>query len=61
VDSETLKSCPACSKQAGERIDDKASRFPFRVQCRACGWMTEPTKLDTVAVKLWNEAKLPWR
>jgi hypothetical protein len=44
-------------REAGELIEDKASRFPFRVQCRACGWMTEPTKLDAVAVKLWNEAK----
>jgi hypothetical protein len=40
-----------------ELIEEKASRFPFRVTCGTCGWMTEPTKLEAVAVKLWNEAK----
>ena len=55
--SENLKACPACGKQAGELIEEKASRFPFRVQCKACGWMTDQVKLAAVAVKLWNEAK----
>jgi predicted RNA-binding Zn-ribbon protein involved in translation (DUF1610 family) len=35
-----LKACPACGKHAGVLIEEKASRFPFRVQCRACGWTT---------------------
>ena len=47
-----LAACPACGKQAGELIENKASRFPFRVQCKACGWMTDQVKLATVAVKL---------
>jgi hypothetical protein len=38
-------------------IEEKTSRFPFRVMCGECGWMTEPTKLEAVAAKLWNEAK----
>lgn len=52
-----LKACPACGKQAGELIENKPARFPYRVQCRACGWSTDAVKLATVAVKLWNEAK----
>jgi hypothetical protein len=52
-----LKACPACGKQAGELIEEKAARFPFRVQCRACSWSTDSVKLEAVAVKLWNEAK----
>ena len=52
-----LAACPACGKQAGELIENKPARFPFRVQCRACGWMTDQGKLAAVAVKLWNEAK----
>jgi hypothetical protein len=54
---QSLKACPACGKQAGELIESKAARFPFRVQCRACGWSTDAVKLEAVAVKLWNEAK----
>jgi hypothetical protein len=57
MDNEKLKACPACGKQAGELIEEKASRFPFRVQCRACGWSTDAVKLEAVAVKLWNESK----
>jgi hypothetical protein len=55
--AQSLKACPACGKQAGELIDEKASRFPFRVTCRACGWTTDAVKLEAVAAKLWNEAK----
>jgi uncharacterized Zn finger protein len=55
--SENLKPCPACGKQAGELIEDKTSRFPFRVKCGACGWMTDSAELVAVAAKLWNEAK----
>lgn len=44
-------------QQAGELIENKAVRLPFRVQCRACGWSTDAVKLEAVAVKLWNEAK----
>jgi uncharacterized Zn finger protein len=54
---QSLKACPACGKQAGELIEEKASRFLFRVKCGACGWMTDSVKLEAVAVKLWNEAK----
>jgi hypothetical protein len=50
MDNENLKACPACGKQADELIENKPARFPFRVRCRACGWMTDQ-------VKLWNEAK----
>jgi hypothetical protein len=38
-------------------IESKAARFPFRVKCGACGWMTDSVKLAAVAEKLWNEAK----
>jgi hypothetical protein len=38
-------------------LDRKGARFPFAVQCRACGWMTEFVKLPGVAEKLWTEAK----
>jgi uncharacterized Zn finger protein len=55
--NESLKPCPACGKAAGELIETTAARFPFRVQCRACGWSTDAVKLEAVAVKLWNEAK----
>jgi hypothetical protein len=55
--SEKLKACPACGKREGELIENKRARFPFRVQCSACGWMTDQVKLAAVAVKLWNEAK----
>jgi hypothetical protein len=55
--NEDLKPCPACGKQAGELIENKAARFAFRVQCRACGWTTDQVKIEPVAVKLWNEAK----
>ena len=44
-------------QQAGELIENKAVRLPFRVQCRACGWSTDAVKLEAVAVKFWNEAK----
>jgi Restriction alleviation protein Lar len=57
MDSENLKPCPACGKQAGKLIENKSARFAFRVQCGACGWMTDAVKLGAVAVKLWNEAK----
>jgi hypothetical protein len=54
---QSLKACPACGKHAGALIEEKASRFPFRVTCSACGWTTDAVKLEDVAVKLWNEAK----
>jgi uncharacterized Zn finger protein len=57
ANSEPLKPCPACGKQAGELIESKGARFPFRVQCAACGWMTDAVKLEAVAAKLWNDAK----
>jgi hypothetical protein len=55
--NENLKPCPACGKAPDELIENRAARFPFRVQCRACGWSTDAVKLEAVAVKLWNEAK----
>jgi ssDNA-binding Zn-finger/Zn-ribbon topoisomerase 1 len=55
-----LKRCPNCGKPAGEvRKGDTPSRFPFRVECTACDWRTDPVRLENVAVKLWNETKLP--
>ena len=54
---EPLKPYPACAKPAGELVESKGARFPFRAHCRACGWSTDAVKLATVAVKLWNEAK----
>jgi restriction alleviation protein Lar len=57
MNGESLKACPACGKQAGELVETQPARFPFRVQCRACGWSTDAVKLEAVAVKLWNEAK----
>jgi len=57
MNSESLKPCPACGKQAGELVETQPARFPFRVQCRACDWMTDQVKLKAVAVKLWNEAR----
>jgi hypothetical protein len=41
----------------GRTIEASAARFPFRVQCRACGYSTDAVKLASVAAKLWNEAK----
>ncbi len=57
TEGEKLKPCPACGKEAGELIEDEGSRFPFRVRCAACGWITEPVKLRAVAVDQWNDAK----
>lgn len=54
---ENLNDCPVCGKEAGELTENKTSRFPFRVECDACGWMTDATKFAVVALKLWNEAK----
>lgn len=56
--TETLNPCPACGKKAGElKKSELGSRFPYRVQCATCGFMTEFVKLPGIAVKLWNEAK----
>lgn len=54
-----LKACPACGKKQGEVVESSGARFPFSVQCRACGWSTASVKLRAIAVKLWNEAKKP--
>jgi hypothetical protein len=36
--NENLKPCPSCGKQAGELIEDKPARFPFRFSAaRAAG------------------------
>jgi len=31
------------------------------VVCGACGWTTDLVRLHVVAVKLWNDAKVPNR
>jgi hypothetical protein len=54
-----LKPCPACGKRAGELKHTIAARFPYSVQCKACGWSTDAVRLEGVAVKLWNTAKKP--
>lgn len=56
---EPLKPCPSCGKRAGEPQRTIAARFPYSVQCKACGWSTDAVRLEGVAVKLWNEAKKP--
>ncbi len=52
-----LKPCPRCGKRAAELMEDESSRFPFRVKCQACGWMTPSVKLQSLAADLWNEEK----
>jgi len=55
-----LKPCPNCGKQAGElKKSELGSRFPYYVKCNACGWATDMVRLAGIAVKLWNEAKVP--
>ena len=53
-----LKPCPACGKPTGELKNTIGARFPFSVQCGGCGWSTAAVKLESIAVKLWNQAKL---
>jgi len=56
--TDLLRPCPACGKKAGElKRSELPTRFPWRVQCNACGFTTELVKLPGVASKLWNEAK----
>jgi len=56
----SLKPCPSCGKRAGElKKAELGSRFPYYVKCNACGWSTDFVRLPGVAVKLWNDAKLP--
>ncbi len=55
---ELLEPCPACGKKAGEvKKSELPSRFPWRVECNACGFRTESVRLPGVAAKLWNDAK----
>jgi hypothetical protein len=54
-----LKPCPKCGKREAKLLDRRPARFPFAVQCGACGWLTDFVKLPGVAEKLWNEAKKP--
>jgi ssDNA-binding Zn-finger/Zn-ribbon topoisomerase 1 len=57
---ERLGPCPNCGKRAGElKESELGSRFPFYVKCNACGWSTSMVRLESVAVKVWNEAKAP--
>jgi hypothetical protein len=58
----TLKPCPVCGKAEGElKSSEFASRFPWHVKCKACGFFTELVTLPGVAVKLWNVRSLPGR
>ena len=58
--ADDLKPCPNCGKRAGEvKKSDLPTRFPFYVKCGACGWSTDLVRLAGVAVKLWNDAKVP--
>ena len=42
---------------AGElKKSEMPSRFPWRVECKACGFMTEFVKLPGVVSKLLNDA-----
>ena len=54
-----LGPCPKCGMYGGELVKGTTGRFPNFVICRACGFTTEPARLKTVALKLWNEAKPP--
>lgn len=55
-----LKPCPNCGKRAGElKKSELGSRFPYYVKCNNCSWSTDLVRLPGVAVKLWNEAKVP--
>jgi len=53
-----LKPCPNCGKRAGElKKSELGSRFPYYVKCNGCEWSTSLVRLESIAVKLWNEAK----
>ena len=55
-----LKPCPACGKVAGEvKKSELGSRFPHYAKCGACSFSTDLVRLESVALKLWNEAKKP--
>lgn len=57
--AERLEPCPNCGKRAGElKKSELPSRFPYRVECSSCGFMTEFVRLPGVAVKLWNEVRV---
>jgi len=49
--------CPRCRKLEGEFTDSRRAGFRYWVWCKSCGWMTEPSRTEDVALKLWNEAK----
>jgi hypothetical protein len=52
-----LAACPKCGKKAGRLVHQPGSRFPYHVTCGGCGWFTDFVKLESVAVKLWNDAR----
>ena len=59
MEAPNLNPCPKCGKRAGElKKSDLPTRFPWRVECSSCGFMTDFVRLPGVAVKLWNEAKV---
>ena len=51
------KPCPSCKKNEGQLVNRTGFRFPYAVQCKACGWSTDFVRIPAVAVKLWDEAK----
>ena len=55
-----LKPCPNCGKRAGVVVKSEIpTKFPYLVRCNACGFTTGMVRLESIAVKLWNDAKLP--
>ena len=57
ADETELGPCPRCGKREGELINAGAGRFPYRVSCKSCSFMTDRVRTAGVAMKLWNEAK----
>lgn len=48
-------------RQAGGELKNSelGSRFPYYVKRNARGWSTDLVRLPGIAIKLWNEAKVP--
>lgn len=63
--SAELKLCPGCASTA-MLMQIGPARFPFKVGCiaTACGLQTPWTKLEAIAIEIWNrrvERKPPKR
>jgi len=52
-----LKPCASCGKRTGELKITPGAKFPYHIQCSACGFSTEPVKLPGIAVARWTAAK----